>query len=138
MAARQLWVFLSPLDVQFLLEKISAREPGLVASEGRYLRGEAARPLTTLADSRPFVTLNDLLFVAAGHIATVSGSAVDRTVTERGETMLAIQGVDEQLKNFAATGLLPSEAGVPWARPGGLAVPGQLEALDRSIEKMLS
>jgi len=45
MAARQLWVFLSPLDVQFLLEKISAREPGLVASEGRYLRGEAAELL---------------------------------------------------------------------------------------------
>ncbi len=40
MAARQLWVFLSAQDVSWLLARIDAREPGLVASEGRYLRGE--------------------------------------------------------------------------------------------------
>jgi hypothetical protein len=41
MAARQLWVFLTPSDVTSLLEKIAAREAGLVVSEGRYLRGAA-------------------------------------------------------------------------------------------------
>ncbi len=47
MAARQLWCFLSPLDVPWLVERIAAREPGLVASEGRYLRGD---PRELLAD----------------------------------------------------------------------------------------
>jgi hypothetical protein len=41
MAARQLWVFLTPPDVTSLLEKVASREAGLVVSEGRYLRGDA-------------------------------------------------------------------------------------------------
>lgn len=41
MAARQLWMFLTDLDVARLCETLNAREPGLVASEGRYLRGDA-------------------------------------------------------------------------------------------------
>ena len=40
MAARQLWLFLSDADVTELLLKLERREPGLVASAGRYLRGE--------------------------------------------------------------------------------------------------
>ena len=40
MAARQLWMFLTDADVARLLETLEAREPGLVASAGRYLRGE--------------------------------------------------------------------------------------------------
>src|SRR5947207_13930687 len=40
MAARQLWAFLTDRDVEELIAKIAAREPGLVASQGRYLRGD--------------------------------------------------------------------------------------------------
>jgi hypothetical protein len=40
MAARQIWLFLSDADVQWLLAELERREPGLVVSEGRYLRGE--------------------------------------------------------------------------------------------------
>ena len=40
MAARQLWAFLTSTDVEDLIAKISAREPGLVVSQGRYLRGD--------------------------------------------------------------------------------------------------
>ena len=40
MAARQLWAFLTDQDVQELIAKIAAREPGLVVSQGRYLRGD--------------------------------------------------------------------------------------------------
>lgn len=40
MAARQLWVFLTEQDVQTLLQRLEARDPGVVASQGRYLRGE--------------------------------------------------------------------------------------------------
>ena len=41
MAARQLWMFLTEADVTRLFETLEAREPGLVWSAGRYLRGEA-------------------------------------------------------------------------------------------------
>jgi hypothetical protein len=40
MAARQLWAFLTDEDVEELIAKIAAREPGLVVSQGRYLRGD--------------------------------------------------------------------------------------------------
>ena len=41
MPARQLWAFLTDLDVEKLLAGIASREPGLVISQGRYLRGDA-------------------------------------------------------------------------------------------------
>src|SRR5260370_3740252 len=41
MPARQLWAFLADKDVEDLIGKIAAREPGLVVSRGRYLRGDA-------------------------------------------------------------------------------------------------
>jgi hypothetical protein len=40
MPARQLWVFLTDRDVEDLIAKIAAREPGLAVSRGRYLRGD--------------------------------------------------------------------------------------------------
>ena len=46
MAARQLWLFLIDADVTELLQQLELREPGLVASAGRYLRGEANALLT--------------------------------------------------------------------------------------------
>jgi hypothetical protein len=40
MAARQLWFFFTGRDVDTLIAKLEAREPGLVVSQGRYLRGD--------------------------------------------------------------------------------------------------
>lgn len=42
MPARQLWAFLTDFDVEKLLAGIASREPGLVISLGRYLRGDAS------------------------------------------------------------------------------------------------
>src|SRR3954468_22387575 len=47
MPARQIQAFLPERDVAELLAKIAAREPGLVWSQGRYLRGD---PRALLAD----------------------------------------------------------------------------------------
>jgi len=47
MPARQIQAFLSERDVADLIAKIAAREPGLVWSQGRYLRGD---PRALLAD----------------------------------------------------------------------------------------
>ena len=40
MPARQLWAFLTGTDVRELIGALAAREPGLVVSQGRYLRGD--------------------------------------------------------------------------------------------------
>ena len=40
MPARQLWAFLSDADVRDLIRRIGEREPGLLVSGGRYLRGD--------------------------------------------------------------------------------------------------
>jgi hypothetical protein len=45
MAARQIWLFLSDADVAGLLALLERREPGLVASAGRYLRGDPKKLL---------------------------------------------------------------------------------------------
>ena len=50
MPARQLQAFLTERDVADLIAKIAAREPGLVWSQGRYLRGD---PRALLADATP-------------------------------------------------------------------------------------
>lgn len=47
MPARQLQAYLTERDVADLIAKIAAREPGLVWSQGRYLRGD---PRALLAD----------------------------------------------------------------------------------------
>jgi len=47
MPARQLWAFLTEKDVSELIRQIGEREPGLVVSGGRYLRGD---PMALLQD----------------------------------------------------------------------------------------
>ena len=53
MAARQIWLFLTEADVTTLLAQLERHEPGLVASEGRYLQGDPARLLGDDAASVP-------------------------------------------------------------------------------------
>jgi hypothetical protein len=50
MAARQLWAFLTETDVRDLLEQLERREPGLVHSGGRYLRGDPQELLRNPAE----------------------------------------------------------------------------------------
>jgi predicted dehydrogenase len=49
----------------------------------RYLRGEKPRPATTLADSRPFVALNDLAHISSGHIAPIPPALVTTARDEK-------------------------------------------------------
>src|SRR5947209_6004588 len=48
MAARQLWLFLTEADVGDLIDRLQRREPGLLVSAGRYLKGD---PSALLGDS---------------------------------------------------------------------------------------
>jgi len=103
-----------------------------------YVRGEAPRPLTRLIDSVPFVELNDLVYVAAGAITSVSRKEIRRSIgvdnmAKSGE-YLAIDGVREACAIFAESGKFPTEQGVPWARPGaGIATPDDMPRLRSTV-----
>ncbi len=102
-----------------------------------YVRGDAARPMTRLEDSRPFVRSNDLMYLASGAIATVPDAFIERSASpETGERSVAIRGIDEVCETFAATGRLPSAQGVPWARAGGRATPADLPSLLPTIQRL--
>jgi predicted dehydrogenase len=110
----------------------------------RYLRGEESLPLTTLSNSRPFVHLNALAFVAAGNIHTVNTAFIDRTPVPgslQGEEAVAIQGIETALEAFGRTGQMPSEGNSQrreWGQSGGVAQASQLpqwEAVVRRLQR---
>ena len=86
-----------------------------------YLQGEAERPMTRLVDSRPFVMMNDLAYVAAGKIAAIGSSHITREPDPYGSTYVAINSIDSVFEEFFATGKFPSLQEVAWAQPGGRA-----------------
>lgn len=97
-----------------------------------YLRGSAPRPVTRLADSRPFVHLNNLAYLAAGRITTIPATAAP----PRPDGTLDVAGLVPALTTFCATGQFPSAQGLPWSAPGGHATPADLHALPRLIAQL--
>ena len=107
-----------------------------------YLRGVTDRPLTRLADTRPFVQLCDLTFIAAQSIAPVPSVEVTRSrisTTQAGqsEEYVAIAGIEAAARAFITRGQWPSAAGVSWARPGGSATPNDLPQLSAVVKAMM-
>lgn len=100
-----------------------------------YLNGGAPRPLTTLADCRPFVRLNDLLFVAANHIQSVDERFLRRESNPRGD-FISIENIAHALHLCAQSGALPSETGFGWSAPGGRAVAGEIAGLESVITRL--
>ena len=102
-----------------------------------YLRGQFDRPVTTLADSRPFVHLNDLMYLASGKITTVPASMVSVEPMPDGTgDLLHIQNVTEVSERFVDDGAFPSEQGMAWAVAGGQATPADLPRLLPAIQAM--
>lgn len=75
----------------------------------RYLRGETDRPATTLADSRPFVHLNNLAYVSSAEITRLPERLITRNATaDSQDHFLEVQGLDQALDDFVTQGLWPS------------------------------
>ncbi|HZP84963.1 MAG TPA: Gfo/Idh/MocA family oxidoreductase [Chthonomonadaceae bacterium] len=102
----------------------------------RYVRGEADRPITRLADALPFVQFSDLVYVAAQTITTVPAPPVVRAPApnDAGETVSI--GDESLYATFFATGRFPSQQGLEWARPGGEATLEDLPQLRNTVERM--
>lgn len=102
----------------------------------RFLRGESARPATTLVDSRAFVALNDLAHVSSGRIATIPPSLVSGVREEKEQKdYLHVAGMTAAHENFLVRGTWPGANG--WERePGEVATPGDLGRFHDVVRKM--
>ena len=92
----------------------------------RYLRGETSRPATTLADSRPFVALNDLAHISSGHITQIPAAQVSGMRDEKEQKdYLHVASMAATQERFLAQGAWPSASG--WGRgPAEVATPADL------------
>lgn len=98
----------------------------------RYLRGETVRPATTLVDSRPFVVINNLVYISSGQIATFpAGSIKSVTHAQDSQNYLAVAGLTEALDGFLVQGRWPGAA-LNW-RSGAPALPVSPADLPRFI-----
>ena len=93
-------------------------------------RTPAARPPTTLPDSRPFVHLHALSYIAAGQIQRFPADLVSRvTGDDSPSTFVPVRGIAELCERFLADGAWP------FGKPGS-ATPSQLDQLDAVVRRM--
>lgn len=102
----------------------------------RYLRGETARPATTLADSRPFVTLNDLAHISSGRIAAIPAAQVSGIREEKEQKdYLHVADMAAAHENFLVRGIWPGATG--WGRkPGEVVTPADLTRFHEVVRSM--
>jgi predicted dehydrogenase len=87
----------------------------------RYLRGETARPATTLADSRPFVALNDLAHISSRTIAPIPSAQISGVREEKEQKdYLHVAHMTAAHEAFLVRGTWPSSSG--WGRERGEVV----------------
>jgi predicted dehydrogenase len=103
----------------------------------RYLRGESPRPATTLADSRPFVALNDLAYVSSRHISPIPADRVSGVRDEKEQKdYLHVTDMMTAHENFLVRGIWPSASG--WGRdPGEVATLADLPRFPDAVRSML-
>jgi hypothetical protein len=102
----------------------------------RYLRGETSRPATTLADSRPFVTLNNLAHVSSGRITAIPTAQIGGMRDEKEQKdYLHVAGMNAACEAFLERGVWPGATG--WGRERGeVATPADLPRFHDVIRAM--
>jgi hypothetical protein len=91
----------------------------------RFMRGEVARPSTTLADSRPLVVLNDLAYVSSGSILPIPAHLVSVVRDEKEQKdYVSVANMAKTTDNFLSRGIWPGYAGcyAGWRRDNGEVV----------------
>lgn len=102
----------------------------------RYLQGDAQRPITTLSDSRPLVTLNALAYVSSGRIAAVPPSLLSYVRDEKEQKdYIHVSGMVTAHENFLVRGVWPSASG--WGRTrGDVVTPADVNRLLPTVQAM--
>jgi predicted dehydrogenase len=106
-----------------------------------YLSGEhsVAHPSTRLIDSKPFVTLNDLVYLAASAIHQIPPKYTGILQTpDRTSEFCGIISIDQIFDMFLRDGKFPSDQLVPWSQHGGSATILDLPQLGETVREMLS
>ncbi|MEO6568566.1 MAG: gfo/Idh/MocA family oxidoreductase, partial [Opitutaceae bacterium] len=102
----------------------------------RYLRGESPRPATTLADSRPFVALNDLAYISSKRVTQIPPELITavRDAKEQ-KDYIKVANIPAAHENFLTRGVWPGPAG--WQRETGEPVtPADLPRLAEVVRAM--
>jgi hypothetical protein len=74
----------------------------------RYLRGDIPRPATMLAESRPFVVLNDLAYISSGRITPIPVAKIAAVRDEKEQQdYLSVAELTAAQENFLARGVWP-------------------------------
>lgn len=102
-----------------------------------YLEGRAQRPLNQLADCRPFVAFNSLLYVAAGRINRIDDRHLAVAGSPGPDERLAIAGLTEVSEAFLRSGAFPSRQSAPWAGAGGCAAASDVSRLPEAIRRII-
>ncbi len=99
----------------------------------RYLLGDLPRPATTLADSRPFVTLHALAWIAAGGISTIPSSRISvRYPGNEYDAFLDVGGLAGAQRAFIGQGVWSFSKSTD-ARVGMTATPADLGSLGSAL-----
>jgi len=104
----------------------------------RYLRGETSRPATTLVDSRPFVVLNNLVYISSGEITQLpAGSITSVTHPREGQNYLTVEGLAPALADFIAHGRWPG-ATLGWrtGAPAAMVTPADLPRFLPTLQRL--
>lgn len=110
--------------------------PLLYRSYFDYLAGKAERPLVSLRDTASFVRLSGLVYAAAGTIHPID-PCFCRAERDGDDRKIEVAGMDKALVCFDADGTFPSEQGLPWGHPGGIAAAADIDRLRAVVEGML-
>ena len=102
-----------------------------------YLEGRAKRPLNRLADCRPFVAFNSLLYVAAGRINTIDNKHLAIAGSPGPDEYLEIAGLTEVSEEFLRSGAFPGKQRAPWAGSGGCAAASDVSHLPEAIRRII-
>jgi len=103
-----------------------------------YLRGKVDRPLIRLIDSKPFVHICDLVYIAAKKITTVAPEYLEIIdVPAESTTAVGVDKIEAVVDEFFKSGRFPSQQGVAWGRPGGSATTADLPKLRETVLAMV-
>ena len=102
----------------------------------RYLTGKSPRPATTLADCRPFVTLNALAYISSGRITPIPTTLISGVRDEKEQKdYLNVAGLTSLVEQFLTRGSWPGANG--WDRDRGEVVtPADLPRLNEALRSM--
>ena len=106
----------------------------------RYLRGETTRPATTLVDARPFVVLNNLVYVSSGEITPLPADRITSLIhPQDAQSYLSVDGLPAAIDDFLTHGRWPGTT-LGWRRgtPASTVTPADLPRFIPTLKTLVA